>query len=1191
MRRPRIWKDFVTILLLFIILTMAIVYTRDQLLALRHSPGLLNHQCRLAVTYFGLHRRGCRAGAHWRRRVAAARGLTSERTTTSAEIPTVSNVHCAVVINNELLTSYQGSAYRECVPLSTSYYDDTHRSPQPVADSATTLPSTCVWAAVPESHWANFTELCSPYPVSAASFQQPSPTPSSQRTSQPMSPFSLSQSAGTANLSVHSAQCRPNLASTPKFELLQTQVDSHSLSLNACSLSDCNLLSPAVTDSPPTSPSSVQCSISTLSDYCVDALFDPCLADSKYVSRAAVSPKISSAHSSALSVTHNRCMPTVFAANLRGGFCAKYDELYVLLQQFDVDIACFTETWLNSAILPNLTDFTGYITYRLDRSDGRQGGGIAVVVKNDLPCHLLRDLSKPPLETLWLLFRRPRMPRTVTHLLIGCIYHPPSANNSVMSSHIMQTLDFCSKKHPFLGVILIGDFNKFSDSELRSYPLSQVVKGATRQNATLDKIYTNLAHWFISPEIKPPVANSDHNSVLFRPSTIRPRTNGFNRLITRRSINTNGKTLLAHAIEKMNWSSMYQLQSVDAMLLHFNSTIHKLLDTYLPYVTFVNYSTDKPWITQKFRQLICSRQQAFHSGDMTSFRKFRNEAQRLAKQLRSEYYGKKIDHLARSDSRSWWRKTREFLNEPVASSYHHLLLPTPDCSLAETLNSFFASVAADLQPLQPDLCIDLGDNDGSQYVIEPWQVALALNGINTQKAIGPDYIPNWFLKEFAPWLAQPVCAIFNQSLVQHTFPHAWKSADVIPIPKVNPPKFIESDLRPISLLPTLAKVCESIVGRWLLDVILPTTDPNQFGALRGRSTSHALVSMLHQWCSTLDAGGSARVLFVDFAKAFDRVDHNLLIRKFLAKGVPHFLIKWLHSFLSNRVQRVRLPGELSTWTTLSGGMPQGSWLGPLSFIVLIDDLAVGSILHKYVDDTTISELLSSTSQTSDIHSYVNKLLSWSTQNFMKINYSKTKEMLLGPLSKLNVPDLDIQDNIIERVSGFKLLGVNINNNLSWHLHVDYICARANTRLHYLKRLKWAGLPEDRLAHWYTSVIRPVLEYCAVVWHHGLSKHQTDLIEAIQRRALRIVYPTTASMPYWAALYFAGLPSLSDRRDKLCREFFHKMCDPTSCIHHLLPPPRDSELTSRLRNASVYPRPRTRTNCYKSFIHHALLKFQ
>jgi len=100
------------------------------------------------------------------------------------------------------------------------------------------------------------------------------------------------------------------------------------------------------------------------------------------------------------------------------------------------------------------------------------------------------------------------------------------------------------------------------------------------------------------------------------------------------------------------------------------------------------------------------------------------------------------------------------------------------------------------------------------------------------------------------------------------------------------PRSIETDLRPISLLPTLAEVFESIVGRWFLYIILPTLDPYQFGALRGRSTSHALVSILHQWCSTLDAGGSVRAAFIDLAKAFERVDHNLLVTEFLAKGMP-----------------------------------------------------------------------------------------------------------------------------------------------------------------------------------------------------------------------------------------------------------------------------------------------------------------
>ena len=141
-----------------------------------------------------------------------------------------------------------------------------------------------------------------------------------------------------------------------------------------------------------------------------------------------------------------------------------------------------------------------------------------------------------------------------------------------------------------------------------------------------------------------------------------------------------------------------------------------------------------------------------------------------------------------------------------------------------------------------------------------------------------------------------------------------------------------------------------------------------------------------------------------------------------------------------------------------------------------------------------------------------------------------------------------------------------------------------------EKAKGAGLPTDRLAHWFISVIRPVLEYCAVVWHHGLLKYQVDSIEAIQRRALRIVYPITVPM---APLHYAGLQSLFDRREKLCRDFFQKMHVPSSCIHHLLQSslPGNSELTSRLSRASIYPRPRYRTNCYKSFIHHAILKFQ
>ena len=113
----------------------------------------------------------------------------------------------------------------------------------------------------------------------------------------------------------------------------------------------------------------------------------------------------------------------------------------------------------------------------------------------------------------------------------------------------------------------------------------------------------------------------------------------------------------------------------------------------------------------------------------------------------------------------------------------------------------------------------------------------------------------------------------------------------------------------------------------MLEILQPSFDKYQFGAIKGRSTAHALISLLHEWMETLDAGGSDRTMFVDFRKAFDHVDHNLLISKLLPYDIPHCIIRWVHSYLSYRRQRVRVNGELSAWTRLNGGMPQGSWFG------------------------------------------------------------------------------------------------------------------------------------------------------------------------------------------------------------------------------------------------------------------------
>ena len=272
-------------------------------------------------------------------------------------------------------------------------------------------------------------------------------------------------------------------------------------------------------------------------------------------------------------------------------------------------------------------------------------------------------------------------------------------------------------------------------------------------------------------------------------------------------------------------------------------------------------------------------------------------------------------------------------------------------------------------------------------------------------------------------------------------------------------------------------------------------------------------------------------------------------------------------------------------------MPQGSWLGPLAFLILIDDLEVDCLLHKYVDDTTLTELLLGRSQLSNMQYFFQQLLNWSTANDMVVNFSKTKEMVMGPPSLSDLPLLTTDFGSIERVHSFKLLGVHLDANFLWSTHVDAIVSKASKRLYFLKQLKRAGVPHSQLLHFYLAVIRPVLEYAAPVWNHSLNKNQTDKIESIQRRALRIIYTFTTDMPYWGALQCAELSSLSNRRNELSRSLFNFIKSPDSCIHSLLPPQRDPSILSRLRHPSKFPRQPSRTKKYQSFISFALSHFQ
>ena len=208
---------------------------------------------------------------------------------------------------------------------------------------------------------------------------------------------------------------------------------------------------------------------------------------------------------------------------------------------------------------------------------------------------------------------------------------------------------------------------------------------------------------------------------------------------------------------------------------------------------------------------------------------------------------------------------------------------------------------------------------------------------------------------------------------------------------------------------------------------------------------------------------------------------------------------------------------------------------------------------------------------------------------MELNISKTKEIILGQLAFTNLPLFSISSQTIDRVTSFKLFGVHTDSSLSWSIHTDHIVKKATTRLYFLKQLKRAGF---HLLHFYITVIRPVLEYCASVWYYALTKAQSESIEDVPKRAIHIVHNLPRGMSYSSMLFCSNLNSLASRREDLSRSFFPKCSEYgfLSSYSHL-PLPRPTAVTSRLRSSQTFPKVHTHTQRYCSFMQYGLNHYQ
>ena len=444
------------------------------------------------------------------------------------------------------------------------------------------------------------------------------------------------------------------------------------------------------------------------------------------------------------------------------------------------------------------------------------------------------------------------------------------------------------------------------------------------------------------------------------------------------------------------------------------------------------------------------------------------------------------------------------------------------------------------------------DSCGIDVDISEIDVYNALRTLNVTKSSLDDIISNRLLKELADIVAAPICSIINNSLRQGVVPHQWKVSRITPLPKCNPVRNIESDLRPISITCPVSKVAEVFVARLFNEFIDDEGDEHQFGAVPGRSTTLALIKLSYLLFEASDDSKNViRTLFIDFSRAFDLIDHNVIMRKLDENNCPIWLRNWLLSFLGNRVQFVKSGENVSGKLSVFAGAPQGTRAGPNCFKLLIRDLLFRLPFIKYVDDVTVVSVSHNIDDDS-LQLAMCDLELWCVNNGMCLNTKKTKEMCFSFGKSIivdNCKPLTAGAAVIERVKEFKILGVIFSCDLTWNKHVQYIVAKASKRLFAICHLVRCGFAKDDIVAVYCALIRPVLEYASPVWHCGLTGSLIDDVEHVQMRCLHIIYP---ELSYSDALFVAGLSRLNDRREAAMVKLFCEMKNPTHVLNGLLP---------------------------------------